>query len=665
VGTETGERVFVASVNANGVLDNTFGYRGRVTFLATDTDQVIDAAADATGRLILIRKEPTPITVPATSPQYYFQRYNLDGSQDTSIGSNGREDLPAAGLIPTDILFASNGDIYMGSLFTNTFSTVSGAFILRFSGANGNFLNAAAVGAVNPGATSIDDTSMVLAEDDQGRLLVATTSEILTGTIATATLDIDRFSLALVADTTFNFTLNTTGQNAVLSDLVLQPDGKILASFNAISVQPAGSAPTILRLNPDGQLDVTFDNDGIFRPTFSGRADGGAQLLQMPDGRLLMGLPLKPANTTSPPTLLLSMYFVGTTPPTGREDDLYLFNPDNGQLTVQVSDGTGQGFTSQLVATITGTNFSNALTGDFDGDSRLDFAVRGNVSTNRVGRWLVYQSSTGTVVDWGNWSTAQTWSRVAVGDFDANGFDDIIGQTATGHWWVALSNGTRFVNEFFGRWEPNGWVGFRYGDFTGDGKTDILGVLNSGAVMLGISTGNHFQIRFRGTLTGIATVRQIVAGDFDGDNVDEIAALDTTGLWRLGELGTNSRIQVTNMTQWTGANLAIPVVTGDFNGDGRTDILGAATSSSWLMVQGNGTTFQTIDFFGVVPLSASTRPVVGDFNGDGLDDVATFNLGTDTFHTSLSNGTFFLQHRIGTIPGLDGDFALGAGEIVP
>ena len=53
--------------------------------------------------------------------------------------------------------------------------------------------------------------------------------------------------------------------------------------------------------------------------------------------------------------------------------------------------------------------------------------------------------------NWGNWSARLSWNDVLVGDFDADGRDDIAGRAGE-TWWVARSTGSAFNSTPWGSW---------------------------------------------------------------------------------------------------------------------------------------------------------------------------------------------------------------------
>lgn len=64
-------------------------------------------------------------------------------------------------------------------------------------------------------------------------------------------------------------------------DVALQPDGKIVAAGQA-------NGFAIIRVNPDGSMDTTFDGDGVAKPNVSGSTSYARTLLVLADGRIVV-----------------------------------------------------------------------------------------------------------------------------------------------------------------------------------------------------------------------------------------------------------------------------------------------------------------------------------------------------------------------------------------
>ncbi|HYP50034.1 MAG TPA: delta-60 repeat domain-containing protein, partial [Pyrinomonadaceae bacterium] len=98
-------------------------------------------------------------------------------------------------------------------------------------------------------------------------------------------------------DPTFN------GSGKVVTDLgnpdniagavAVQPDGKIVVvgltgAIESKSAMPGSSDFVVLRYNPDGTLDNTFDGDGKVVTSFGNGEEGASEVLIQPDGKILV-----------------------------------------------------------------------------------------------------------------------------------------------------------------------------------------------------------------------------------------------------------------------------------------------------------------------------------------------------------------------------------------
>lgn len=180
------------------------------------------------------------------------------------------------------------------------------------------------------------------------------------------------------------------------------------------------------------------------------------------------------------------------------------------------------------------------------------------------------------------------------------------------------------------------------GDFDGDGKDDIAAAMQMCDGTLRIhtwkSTGTTFTYGgaagwANAALDPSAAAGRFVAGDFAGDDKDEVALL-----YAPSSGGVEIRVFPGDLTAWSvssGYSLAQVgdrFVAGDFDGNGKDDVASAyqysdgtfrfhvwLASSGKLAYQGSGGWYQSGQY-SLSPVSG--RIAAGDFDGDGKDDIA-------------------------------------------
>ncbi len=308
--------------------------------------------------------------------------------------------------------------------------------------------------------------------------------------------------------------------------------------------------------------------------------------------------------------------------------------------------------------------------GDLDGDGISDLAVIGGsywsampvAFSNADGTW---RPVTASIANFSLYAT-QSGAMPVTGDFDGDGKMDVAltGGAGWGTVPVAFSNGngtfhvTNAGVSGFPSWASQPGVVAVAGDFNGDHLDDIAltGGPGWGSIPIAFSRGDG---TFRVTNTAVwgfpvwATQgSRPVAGDFNGDGRGDLALVGGQG-WNTipvafsngnGSFGvTNS--WVSNFPVYAGQTGAMPVA-GDFDGDGRGDIalVGGVNWTTVPVALSNGDggfrdMNRTVADLPVYAAQAGARAIGGDFNGDGFGDIAlTGAAGWTTVPVGFSNG---------------------------
>ena len=347
---------------------------------------------------------------------------------------------------------------------------------------------------------------------------------------------------------------------------------------------------------------------------------------------------------------------------------------------VNIALGKGDGTFRPAVSAALAVGGKALATGDFNGDSKLDF-VTANIS-NQIQVSLGNGDGTfrAARVAYTNGPPAQ----IAVGDFNGDGkLDIVVTNTSANNISVFLGNGdgTFQASKNFDAGVLPG--GVAVGDFNGDGKLDIAvsstGYLDDqtyllvGGVTVSILLGNGdgtFQAK-----QDFPVGRQsnsIAVGDINGDGKLDlvVAHTDTTSsgsgynssgvsvLLGKGD-GTFQPTVELSVTQGAFGGSAYGVALRDVNGDNNLDILVSNGSSasyssghytfSVLLGLGNGA-FQTHQEFTAGYNAFSLA--IGDINGDGKPDVValtssppSYGNGALTLAFGNGDGTFGVAQR--------------------
>jgi uncharacterized delta-60 repeat protein len=598
--------------NGNGRLSFTFGApifggseKASAVAIQDDGKIVVAGYTDAGG---------------GTANNFAVARINPDGTLDPTFGVGGKQTLDIGfDDRATGVAIQDDGKIVVGGFDDGGFADFA---VVRFNtnGILDTTFNAAGTGAVgsapgiltfNFGALGVVEKANALAIQTDGKIVMAG----FTG-LGGAVGNPNNFALARVnPDGTLDATFGAGGKQSIdfgfddqATSVVLQPDGKIVAA----GFDDGGSADfALVRLNPDGSLDTTFNDvatptgfngDGRLSFTFGAPVFGGVEkahaLAIQPDGRLVV---------------------VGTT------------------------DAGGGTVNNVGVARI---NTDGTLDTTFDADGKAIIDLGGNDEGNGValasdGRVVVAGTSGG------NFALARLFGSV--------GSDNQAIATGTadgkGVLYTVAPGGTQFtspgttIDLLPGTAAEN--VKAAVGDVNGDGVLDRVVVSGPGTpVTLSVRSGvdnsvlvSPFEV-FENTFTGGAFV---AVADLNGDGKAEVVVSPDQGggpvvaVYSGSKLTAGSTGDAAQIVRFFGIDDpafrgGARVALGDVNADGTPDLI---VSAGFLggpriavftgkdIATGSSTPARLVnDFFAFEDTVRNGVFVsAGDIDGDGFDDL--------------------------------------------
>ena len=192
----------------------------------------------------------------------------------------------------------------------------------------------------------------------------------------------------------------------------------------------------------------------------------------------------------------------------------------------------------------------------------------------------------------GSYSTLSAFSP---GDFDGDGNADVLRVVTSGELLLYRGDGAGRFASGYGTQVGSGWAAFRSvfspGDFDGDGFTDVMAITTTGDLYLYRGDGTGGWLSGTGARIGSAWHRFTSVfgpGDFSGDGNADVMAIAPDGtlyLYRGNGAGAWSGSAVIG-SSWDGFRAVFGP--GDFSGDGNADVIAIAPNGNMYLYRGNG-----------------------------------------------------------------------------
>ncbi len=506
--------MIVLRYNANGTRDTSFaaGDQANVRFdTALIYNVATTSALQSDGKILLagyIIRNDTPSPLDSA-----IARLNADGSLDTSFGTGGKVliDLgDGRGDNINSILILPNGKILAGG---SVASNVQSFTLARF---NVNGALDSTFGTGGKIITTVSTSSGI----GLNRILLQPDGKIIAGGGAADWL-VERYNSDGSLDSSFgiggvsSFRVRTPNINSQCNNILLQPDGKIVATGNGQSNDVNGSQAGLARLlNKNVRSD--FDGDGKVDVSVYRNSEGTWYLNRSREGFTAIHWGA-PGGT--------DILVPGDYDNDGKTD-FAIFRPDANPANPDYWVLNSNGFTFSGVSW--GVPGDIPVVGDYDGDGITDFAI----FRPSNGTWyIIYSSGVGPQQQ----QFGLNGDIPLAMDPDGDGKTNLaVFRPGNNTWYIAKPTGIPAQNFDSIQFGQSGDK-LVPADYDGDGKTDIA--------IFRPSNGTWYIISTKAALVNIIKFGQAgdipVPGDYDGDGTDDIAVY-RGGLWYILKSKTGS-----------------------------------------------------------------------------------------------------------------------------
>jgi uncharacterized delta-60 repeat protein len=278
------QQVFLARFLSNGTIDNTFGENGTLSIpIGNNNAYCNDVTIDNNDRIVIAGY----VNFDNLGEDFFVMRFDNTGNFDTSFGNNGIvgnvNDI-SSGYHPNLAIQEDNKIIVAG---TGGIAGTPHYCVLRFN----------TDGSLDSDFNNDGIVTTFIAGEYNSPYGVALRSDgsIITGGLSgywqSVDISFSQYSDNGDLDTSFGnngtLTQNVNGGTDQVTDLILQPDEKMLASV--ATVGPDGTYDYfVIRYNVDGTLDNTFGLSGLVQVEFPNIDARAESLVLQNDGKIVV-----------------------------------------------------------------------------------------------------------------------------------------------------------------------------------------------------------------------------------------------------------------------------------------------------------------------------------------------------------------------------------------
>lgn len=251
----------IARYNSNGTLDTTFSWDGKVVTDFGPADEALGVAIQTDGKIVVVGQK---CAAGLTSCDLAMARYKPDGSLDPAFSGDGKlttnfgsGDNGSYG----GMAIQSNGRIVVAGRMKNSSNYDFAVYRYNTNGTLDNTFSADGMVNTGFGAGKNDDTFDLVLQPDGKIVAVGRTCD---GSWGNCNFALARYNSNGLLDTTFGGDgkqITNFGGNDYINAAARQADGKIVVAGRKESA--GGCSLALARYKTNGDLDSTFHADGM------------------------------------------------------------------------------------------------------------------------------------------------------------------------------------------------------------------------------------------------------------------------------------------------------------------------------------------------------------------------------------------------------------------